>query len=171
MESGKKRILVIVVALLAGALIIAALVLYHQPPDYEDGSFAWQARAGEDGGNDILIRGANVDQVKNSLTGLICAVNRTDRDPESYRAPSGEPKLKFKGMEGDIIRVEVINDEYLTQQMGSTGAQEYLAAATFTLTEYAGVKAVLFIFEEGDHAAPGLYTRDGFLKSWTIINP
>ncbi len=171
MASGKKRIFVIVAVLLAGAGIVAALALYHQPPDYDDGTYAWQARAGEDGGNNILIRGANVDQVKNSLTGLICAVNRTHRDPELYRAPSGEPKLKFKGMEGDIIRVEVINAEHLTQRMGSTGAREYLAAATFTLTEYPGVKAVLFIFEEGDHAAPGLYTRDGFLKSWTIAIP
>jgi hypothetical protein len=35
-----------------------------------------------------------------------------------------------------VVNVEAINDEDLTQRIGSTGAEEFLAAATFTLTEY-----------------------------------
>jgi len=52
--------------------------------------------------------------------------------------------------------------------MGSTGAEEFLAAATFTLTEYDNIKAVNFIFEGGDHAEPGIYSRETFLNNWKI---
>jgi hypothetical protein len=67
-----------------------------------------------------------------------------------------------------VVNVEVINDEYLTQRMGSTGADEFLAVATFTLTEYDHIKFVNFIFELGDHASPGLYSREYFLKNWKV---
>jgi hypothetical protein len=67
-----------------------------------------------------------------------------------------------------VVNVEAINDEDLTQRIGSTGAEEFLAAATFTLTEYDNIQFVHFIFEEGDHAAPGLYSREHFLRPWKI---
>jgi hypothetical protein len=40
----------------------------------------------------------------------------------------------------------------------------FLAEATFALTEIEGIKAVNFNFQEGDHAAPGTYTRNDFDK-------
>jgi len=58
--------------------------------------------------------------------------------------------------------------EHLTQRMGSTGAEHFLATATFTLIEYDSIKFVNFIFEEGDHAKPGLYSRESFIGNWTI---
>ena len=81
----------------------------------------------------------------------------------------GPPKLKLIGIAGQVISVEVINDEYLTQRMGSTGAAEFLATATLTLTEYENTKFVDFNFEAGDHANPGMYSREGFLRAGKII--
>ena len=52
--------------------------------------------------------------------------------------------------------------------MGTSGAQNYLAATTYSLTEATGVRGVDFIFPEGDHAAPGVYTRESF-KDYTVV--
>jgi hypothetical protein len=38
----------------------------------------------------------------------------------------------------------------------------YLAEATFSLTEFKEIEEVEFIFQEGDHAQPGIYTRERF---------
>ena len=70
--------------------------------------------------------------------------------------------LRLMNQRGDTLYVEVSNGSYLTQQMGTTGAQEFLMAATYTLTELEEVGYVKLIFEEGDHAQPGVYSR----KSW-----
>ncbi len=53
--------------------------------------------------------------------------------------------------------------------MGTTGAAEFLATATLTLTEYDDIKLVNFVFDEGDHAVPGLYSRKDFLRTWKAI--
>jgi hypothetical protein len=59
----------------------------------------------------------------------------------------------------DTIFVAIPFSNVLTQQMGTTGAIQYLSVATFTLTELPGIKYVHFNFEEGDHASPGTYSR------------
>ena len=73
-----------------------------------------------------------------------------------------EIKLEAKGFKGDTLVVAIKNAFYLTQAMGTTGADTYLAEATYSLTEIPSVKAVKFEFEEGDHAIPGVYTRESF---------
>lgn len=68
----------------------------------------------------------------------------------------------------DTIDLKINDAKKLTQGMGSTGAEAYLAEVTFSLTELKGVKAVKIDFEEGDHAMPGVYTREDFRN---LINP
>lgn len=77
--------------------------------------------------------------------------------------------MKLKEIKEHTASVEVINAEFLTQRMGSAGADEFLAVATYTLTEHKDIQVVNFIFEEGDHAVPGPYTRRYFLKNWKIL--
>ncbi len=98
-------------------------------------------------------------------------MNKSAADSETFRTPDGmepkdPPKLKLITIAGSVVSIEVINSEYLTQRMGSTGADAFLAVTTFTLTEFEGVNSVRFIFEEGDHAQPGLYRREDFLNRW-----
>jgi spore germination protein GerM len=73
-----------------------------------------------------------------------------------------EIKLTWIRLEGNKAFVAIQDASYLTQQSGSEGAQAYLAEVTYSLTELAGIAAVNFSFEEGDHAQPGVYTRDSF---------
>lgn len=68
----------------------------------------------------------------------------------------------------DTIDLKIDDAKKLTQGMGSAGAKAYLAEVTFSLTELKGVKAVKIDFEEGDHAMPGVYTREDF---GDLINP
>lgn len=62
----------------------------------------------------------------------------------------------------DTIYVNILHSEALTERMGSTGAEMYMAATTYSLTELKGIKYVSYDFEEGDHASPGVYNRDNF---------
>jgi hypothetical protein len=141
--------------------------------DYLDTAYRWSADLSQPG-DDLLVRGEKIDQIKTDLDQLIFAVNGSDQDPESFRTPAGQeplgtPKLKLIELQGDLVIVEVINALYLTQRMGSTGADTFLAEATFTLMEHPSVNAVFFQFEEGDHATPGLYTRENFLNHWVPV--
>jgi len=74
------------------------------------------------------------------------------------------PEVLYLGMENGKIQIGVSNDSQLTSGMGSSGAISYMNAVTFTLGSFPGVEQIEFKFEEGDHAAPGIYTRT-FVKS------
>lgn len=77
---------------------------------------------------------------------------------DPYYLPA--PQITFKKIEGNTLYVKLENAEYVTQRMGSAGANEFMALATFSLTDIKGVQFVDFEFEEGDHARPGKYSRD-----------
>jgi hypothetical protein len=71
-------------------------------------------------------------------------------------------RLYLVSVARDSVKVKIADASQLTQQMGSTGAEAYLAEATYSLTELPGIKVVSFDFDEGDHAQPGSYTRESF---------
>jgi hypothetical protein len=71
-------------------------------------------------------------------------------------------KLVFIKISNDTVYVAIPESNYLTQQMGTAGAQSYMSATTYSLTELAGIKFVNYSFEEGDHMAPGVYSREDF---------
>jgi len=171
--NNKKAITYITIAAVTVILIIL-LINVTGKKYYESNDYTWNTVVGSKDG-DVLIRGKKIDKIKKDINKLINALNKSEKDPETFRTPADKepidpPKLKLKGIKGQVVEVEVINDEHLTQRMGSTGAEEFLASATFTLTEYDKIKFVNFIFEGGDHAEPGLYSREYFLKNWNIIN-
>jgi hypothetical protein len=62
----------------------------------------------------------------------------------------------------DTIYVHIPRSEMLTERIGNTGAEMYLASATWSLTALKGIKYVNYDFEEGDHASPGVYNRSNF---------
>ena len=81
-------------------------------------------------------------------------------------ASGGEVQLKLIRVSGDTMYVTIPDSKVLTQQMGSTGATQFMATATYTLTEMSGVKYIHFDFQEGDHAEPGTYSRENFNKGF-----
>lgn len=71
-------------------------------------------------------------------------------------------KLEWIKQEGKRAIVKIEDANYLTRESGTEGATAYLAEATFSLTEFNGIEEVEFVFQEGDHAHPGVYTREKF---------
>jgi hypothetical protein len=62
----------------------------------------------------------------------------------------------------DTIYVKIPDSKKLTQEIGDTGADDYLAATTYTLTEPKNIKFVNIALKAGDHAEPGVYSREDF---------
>ena len=76
-----------------------------------------------------------------------------------------EIRLHFIRVSNDSIFVNINKSNFLTQQIGSSGAEAYLAEVTYDLTELEGINFVEIRFKEGDHATPGTYTRLGFVHA------
>lgn len=76
------------------------------------------------------------------------------------------PEIKLQLVSTDAyhhtIHVKIDDATYLSENLGSAGSKTYMAEVTFALTEIPGIKAVNFVFKEGDHASPGVYTRADF---------
>ncbi|MEP6949436.1 MAG: hypothetical protein ABI863_09185 [Ginsengibacter sp.] len=71
-------------------------------------------------------------------------------------------RLDYIKASHDTIYVHIPHSEMLTERIGSTGAEIYMASTTWSLTELKGIKYVNYDFEEGDHASPGVYSRNNF---------
>ena len=72
--------------------------------------------------------------------------------------------LQFIRVSHDTIYVKILDSGKLTQGIGDTGAGNYLASATYTLTASQNIKFVNIIMEPGDHAEPGVYSREDFKR-------
>jgi hypothetical protein len=69
------------------------------------------------------------------------------------------PEVILKKIDHRTAYVQLSDDAYLTQRMGSSGAAAYLNAVTFTLCSLDSIQCVEFDFQEGDHASPGRICR------------
>ena len=96
----------------------------------------------------------NADSAK-TLTEALARFN-SEYQRENY------PFARLAKINFDTVFIVIDNSDYLTQQMGTTGADEYLAKLTFTVTELEGINFVDLNFLEGDHAVPGTYERTDF---------
>lgn len=76
-----------------------------------------------------------------------------------------EIKLHYTKVSGDTIFVKINKSSYLTLQIGSSGAETYMAEVTYNLTEINRINFVDIQFTEGDHAAPGTYSRTDFVQA------
>lgn len=72
-------------------------------------------------------------------------------------------ELSYVKTSGDTIFVKINKSTYLTQRMGSSGAEAYMAEVTYNLTELTGINFVDINFKMGDHAEPGTYSRTDFV--------
>ena len=115
-----------------------------------ESTYYWEATSNDSTGNLEMKRIQRTDSI--STKSIFAFIN------------NAHPRilLELVKTSNDTIYLKIKDATVLTQQMGSTGAMEYLAAAVYNLTELPGIKYVTLDFEEGDHAAPGTYTRESF---------
>lgn len=112
----------------------------------------WEIEFQEDGGKEKLK--APKDSVLSTLTAaqLVQALNTSYPDVQ----------LQFNTISHDTMYVSIPNSTYMSNQMGSTGAYNYMATAVFNLTELKNIQYIRFDFEEGSHAGPGVFSRSDF---------
>jgi hypothetical protein len=165
----------IVNALFVGVVLIlaflaVALGLRRSDVNRYDRTFVWTVDHDEGSGRDLLVRGKNAKAISRDIGKLVIAFNRTFAGEDASvstdddRPDLAVPRLRLQKVEDGVATVEIAGSEYLAERTGSAGAQNYLAAATFTLTECPQVRSVSFVFPGGDHAAPGTYTRESFAE-------
>jgi hypothetical protein len=70
---------------------------------------------------------------------------------------------------GDTLYTTIKEANFLNSQMGSTGAEMYLADVILNLTTVPGVKYVSIDMEEGDHMKGGTWSADNFKKYKEVI--
>jgi hypothetical protein len=73
-------------------------------------------------------------------------------------------KIDFVKISNDTIFIKIGNSNFLTEQMGSSGADMYMTEVCYNLTELQNISYVHFSFREGDHASPGTYSRTDFMN-------
>ena len=120
--------------------------------------FIWQTDYDSLRNREVLSKGKLLDSIGQSPQELIDLLNR--RKPEC--------KLELVSIDQDTIAVHIINDEFLSERMGTTGAYCYLGETVFTLTENKSLKYVRIEMDYGSHAGPGVYDRTSFVD--LIIN-
>jgi hypothetical protein len=162
----------IVMISLLGAVVLAALIagtiaLKKNDLSALNRDHTWYVEYDTGTGKDQLVRGSKITSIRDDINKIIIALNKTTFEAEASGAqgegvPLEPPRIRLQSVAEGIAHVEIVSAEYLTQRMGTSGAQNDLAATTYSLTETPGVRGVDFIFPVGDHAAPGVYTRESF---------
>jgi hypothetical protein len=172
----EKKLVIALMLIISMTGIVVAVMAYlkEHRTGFPDNDYIWHVEVVSPAKTEALVRGRKIDAIRNDEKKLVAALNGTSTDPEKFRTKAGRepdapPKVKLLYVKKNIASVEVINAEYLTQRMGSSGAQAYIASVTFTLTENPQIKRVNFIFEEGDHAMPGTYSRQDF-KNYKVVH-
>lgn len=74
-----------------------------------------------------------------------------------------EVAVEFIRISNDSIFVKIPKSIYLTERMGSSGAEAYLAELTYNLSELKNINYVDVRFKAGDHASPATFTRTDFI--------
>ena len=162
----------IIMISLLGAVVLAALIagtiaLKKNDLTVLNRDHTWYVEYDTGTGKDLLVCGSKIKSIRDDINKVIIALNKVTFEAESSNAQSAgiplePPKIRLQSVAEGVAHIEIVNAEYLTQRMGTSGAQNYLAAATYSLTEAPGVRGVDFLFPAGDHAAPGVYTRESF---------
>ncbi len=154
-------------AVLLAALIAGTIVLRKNDLTALGKDHTWYVEYDTGTEKDLLVRGSKMNSVRDDINKVIIALNKTTFEEESSAAREGgvplePPRIRLQNVAEGVAHIEIINAGYLTERMGTSGAQNYLAATTYSLTETPGVRGVDFIFPAGEHAAPGVYTRASF---------
>lgn len=152
MKANKK-----IVWLLSFFLLFACNNNKADQPGVEDDtttSYSWQARLNDSSGRLEMIK--TEPGVPDSLNpdAVVRYINTTNSNVQ----------FELVKTSNDTVYVKIKDATFLTQQMGSTGTTMYLAQVIYNLTEIPGIRYATLDFVEGDHAAPGTYSRESFVN-------
>ena len=114
--------------------------------------YYWKSEYDTTLNREYLKRGVLLDSISKSTNELIDILNRR---------PS-KSKVEIVEIIDDTLVIRILNDTFLTEQMGTLGAYCYMAETVFTLTENDSTQFVKFEMDFGSHANPGVYSREDY---------
>lgn len=112
----------------------------------------WSAEIDSENQKITMVQSPDVDTNELDINNVTEALNR------KYQ----EIKINNAQLNSDTVILSIDNPNYLTQSMGTMGAEIFLADVTYSFTEIKEVKCVKLMFKQGDHASPGVYKRSNF---------
>ncbi len=116
----------------------------------------WSASL-ENGGRYISIYRDTISCLSSDVSAFITELNKTFN---KY-----QPLVIFDSLAKQTLHISFDHPEKYTEQMGTTGAQEFLAMLVFTLTELPEVQQIQLHVEIGSHGKPGVYDRKQYLNN------
>jgi len=125
---------------------------YYDFDSVEITELYWHTEFDTDRNYEFLEKGKLLDSISQTPHELIEILNKR----------TSKCKLEYIDQSSDTIRIRIIEDEYLGEQMGSSGAFCFLGETVFTLTENNSIKYVNIEMDYGSHASPGIYSRNDF---------
>jgi len=111
---------------------------------------------------------ANFDYTKVQNPALQRAILNTDSLIKGLNERYENVFLQKDRIGGDTLYTFIYDSQYLGNQMGSTGAEVYIADVVLNLAEIPGVKYVAIKMEEGSHAQSGVWTKKNFEQYKTV---
>jgi len=114
--------------------------------------FYWYSEHDSINNTEFIQKGELVDSTGKVPFDLVEILNKRE----------SQSKIEIIEFKGDTIKIRILNDEFLTEQMGTTWAYCYLAETVFSLTEIDSIDFVRIEMNLGSHAGPGLYNRNDF---------
>ena len=168
----KYSLALLIGVIILGSLIAVTMLLKKNSYVADEQNYVWRAEYDSEGAA-RLIRGKRIQEISAEMNKLVSALNRSVEKSELSHVTGDHvlsefPKITLQKTEPPTVVVEIVNDKYLSEAMGSSGAQDYLAMVTYTLTESPGIRSVEFVFPPGEHAMPGVYSRESF-SGYTIV--
>ena len=114
--------------------------------------YYWKSEYDTTLNREYLKRGVLLDSISKSTNELIDILNRR----------KSKSKVEFVEIIDGTLVIRILDDAFLTEQMGSLGAYCYMAETVFTLTENDSTQFVKFEMDFGSHANPGVYSRKDY---------
>jgi hypothetical protein len=118
--------------------------------------------------SNLYVWKANFDYTKIQNPALQPAILNTDSLIKGLNVRNENVFLQKERISGDTLYTFINDSQYLSNQMGSTGAEVYIADVVLNLTEVPGVKYVAIKMEEGSHAQSGIWSKQNFEQYKTV---
>jgi len=114
--------------------------------------YYWHIEYDSISNKEFLEKGELIDSIDLSLKNYV----------ETLNTRTQECKIEINSITQDTVIINILNDEYLSERMGSTGAFCWLGETVYTLTEIDSIIFVKIEMDYGSHASPGVYQRSDF---------
>lgn len=123
-------------------------IAVEQQPDDKQQFYIWEV----DAAKKTKTRNLAFLPQYNNVDTLLIALN--ERYPQV--------RLEKTHIGHDTLYTEIKNADYLTEQMGSAGSEQYIAQAVINLTSVPGINFLRIDFAEGNHASPDVWSKQSF---------